>query len=215
MKKTLFVDCVADVVCPWCHVGLASLERAAESLAADFDVRIRFRPYQLNADTPAEGVDRAAYYARKFPDAAALAAARAQIAGMARDMGFDFDPARPSTLPNTLTAHQAIALAGPTGRQHAFVHALYDGYWSGRFTLTTAEDFRAIADDVGMDGAVLARLLAAGAARDDVRAEIDAFRRTGVTGVPTYIVGERIGFSGAMPPQPLAEAIRDAARRIA
>ncbi|MBY0423418.1 MAG: DsbA family oxidoreductase [Parvularculaceae bacterium] len=215
MKPELLVDFVADFVCPWCHVGFAALERAAATLESDFALRIRFRPFQLSPETPAAGVDRADYYARKFPDPAVLAAGRERIRAMAQDMEMNFDASLPTRLPNTLIAHQAVALAYPGGRQRDFVRAVYDAYWSGRADLSSVEDFRGIADGIGMDGAVLARLLASGAARDEVASEIEAFRRAGVSGVPTTIVGERIGFSGALPAETMAAALRDAAARLA
>lgn len=212
-RPLLVVDFVADIVCPWCYVGLAALEKAVAGLSATHEARIRFRPYQLNPDTPAGGVDRAAYYDRKFPDRAALDAARARLVEMGRAAGLDFDPARPTVLPNTLLAHRAIALSAPSGRQHAFARGLYDAFWSGACDLVDASGLAPVADAAGLDGAVLRRLLDEGAARDEVAAEAAAFARAGVSGVPTFVVNERVGFSGALPADALAGALAEAAGR--
>ena len=57
-KPRLIVDIVSDFVCPWCYVGLHSYKAAEVALAGEFAIAPRFRAYQLNPDTPAQGVDR-------------------------------------------------------------------------------------------------------------------------------------------------------------
>ena len=66
----LIIDLVSDPVCPWCYVGLQSYFQAKQTLNQEFELITRLRPYQLNPDTPLEGADREAYYAKKFPDPA-------------------------------------------------------------------------------------------------------------------------------------------------
>jgi len=48
----------SDVVCPWCYVGRRRLERAVELLGDKHEVRVTWKPYQLNSWVPAEGMDR-------------------------------------------------------------------------------------------------------------------------------------------------------------
>lgn len=211
MSEDLVIDVVADFVCPWCYVGGAALDQALERL--NVEAHVRHRPFQLNPDTPVAGADRLAHYQRKFPDAAQREAARVRIIAAGRAAGIDFDPATPRILPNTLLAHRAAALAAAIGPQKPFVDALFKAYWSGDCDLGDIDAIAAVADTVGLDGAVLARLLRDGAAQDDVQHEITAFARAGVTGVPTFIVNETVGFSGALPAETLAEAISEAARR--
>ncbi len=209
--KPLLVDVVADIVCPWCYVGVRSFLAAREALADEFKVTVRYRPYQLSPDMPAGGVDRRAYYARKFPDKARLAAAREAIRANARESGFDFDPSAPPHLPNTLKAHQLIAAAQEFNLQERAALALYQAYWDGLEDIGDDETLVAIGARIGMSRAsVLSALSSAGPA---VAAEADAFRRAGVSGVPTFIVGERTGFSGGMAPASMIAALKEAARR--
>ncbi len=209
--KTLLVDIVSDIVCPWCYVGVKSFLAARDALGDEYEIVARFRPYQLNPDLPAGGVDRHAYYARKFPDRVKLAAAREAIRANARETGFDFDPAAPPHLPNTLKAHQLIAAGGASKRQEAVTLALYRAFW---------DDLA----DIGDDAALIAIGQRAGLTRSEIEtalattpsavaAEADALRRAGVSGVPTFIVGERTGFSGGMAPLSMIAALKEAARR--
>ena len=93
-KQRIIVDIVADFVCPWCFVGLSSFLYAKEELDQTFEVIPRFRAYQLNPDTPFEGVDRQAYYEKKFPDAAQREIMRARLIESAMTAGADFDRIR-------------------------------------------------------------------------------------------------------------------------
>ena len=40
MARTLRIDFVSDVVCPWCAVGLASLQQAVERVRGEIEVEI-------------------------------------------------------------------------------------------------------------------------------------------------------------------------------
>lgn len=207
----LLVDLVSDPVCPWCYVGLNSYGLAAKILSKDFDVLTRFRAYQLNPDTPAEGADRRAYYERKFPDPAVREAMRARLMEAARNAGFDFDPALPARLPNTLNAHRVIRWAHFEGRQVAVAAALYRGFWEEDADLGDDETLAQLAGDAGMNAREIIRRLRAGEDEEAVRREAADFAAAGVSGVPTFIVNERTGFSGALPPAELAQALQRAA----
>lgn len=207
--KPLLVDVVSDIVCPWCYVGVKSFLVARDALQDEFIVTARFRPYQLNPDLPEGGVDRHAYYAHKFPDRRRLASAREAIRANARESGFDFDPSAPPRLPNTLKAHQLIAAAQEFNLQERAALALYEAFWDDLEDIGDDETLVAIGERIGMSEAnVIAALSKTG-----VIAEAEAFRRAGVSGVPTFIVGERTGFSGGMPPASMIEALKEAARR--
>ena len=64
--KTLKIDFVSDVACPWCAVGLNALERALERTRPELDAELHFQPFELNPTMPAEGVDTVQYLANKY-----------------------------------------------------------------------------------------------------------------------------------------------------
>lgn len=211
-RPRLVVDIVADPVCPWCFVGLNSFLRAKESLSGEFEVIPRWRAYQLNPDTPPEGADRAAYYRKKFPDETYLNQMRAHIREAGAAAGAPFDPALPTWLPNTIRAHQVLRWAHFEGLQEPVALALYRGFWENDEDLGDLETLARLAGEAGMDAEKTRARLAAHEDEAAVREEAEAFRAAGVSGVPTFIVNERTGFSGALPPDQLAEALRKAAR---
>mgnify|MGYP003700319087 CR=1 FL=1 len=210
VRPRLLVDIVSDPVCPWCYVGLKSFQEARDRLSSDFIVLPRIRAYQLNPDTPAEGVDRRAYYDRKFPDEAQRAEMVHQLKAAAAGAGFSFDPLKPLRLPNTLKAHQLIRLAHFDGAQERLADALYAAYWDDGADISDIEILTSLADAAGLDPENARRDLADEKSASEVKSEADAFRQAGVSGVPTFIVNERNGFSGALPPARLAETLRQA-----
>jgi predicted DsbA family dithiol-disulfide isomerase len=210
-KTPLLVDIVADPVCPWCYVGIRSFLESRKALADDCEVAARFRPYELNPGLPAGGVDRHAYYRAKFPDEMQLAAAREAIRGNARLAGFDFDPSAPTHLPNTVKAHQIMRLAHFTGRQEAVALALYRAFWDELQNIGDDATLIAIAKSAGVDDGLAAAALGSPEDAAMVGAEAESFRAAGVSGVPTFIVNERTGFSGGMAPAQLTAALRQAA----
>lgn len=211
----LLIDVIADPVCPWCYVGVRSFLSAREALSRDFDVLPRFRPYQLNPGLAAEGVDRRAFYEKKFPDAGQLAAAREAIRENARLSGFDFDPAAPQRLPNTVKAHQIIRLAHFVGAQEKAVLAIYEAFWDRLEDIGDVDTLTRIAANAGIDRDLARAALDSPEDASMIEAESASFLNAGVTGVPTFIVNERTGFSGGMPPDRLEAALRQAAEMTA
>lgn len=211
----LLVDIVSDPVCPWCYVGLKSFQHARDQLANDFQILPRIRAYQLNPDTPMEGVDRVAYYAKKFPDEEQRAQMIHSLKAAAAGAGFVFDPLLPKHLPNTLHAHQLIRLAHYNGAQERLADTLYSAYWDDGADIGDPETLITIAENAGLDSENARQILANTENATEIKTEAENFRQAGVTGVPTFIVNERTGFSGALPPQRLAAALKEAAARTA
>ncbi len=213
-RPRLLIDIVSDPVCPWCYVGFKAFQLARDRLNDEFQILPRMRAYMLNPDTPAGGVDRAAYYAKKFPDEAQREQGAMQLKAAALGAGFKFDPAVPTRIPNTVKAHQLIRLAHFDGAQERLVERLYGAYWDEGADIGEDDVLVSIADEAGLDTENARRDLNNPQSKNTILAEAEAFRRAGVSGVPTFIINERDGFSGAMLPDRMAQAFRQAARDL-
>src|SRR5262245_13048134 len=89
--KTLKIDFVSDVACPWCAVGLNSLERALERVRPELDAELHFQPFELNPTMPAEGADTVHYLRGKYgigPEQ--IARNQAAIRARGAEVGFMF-----------------------------------------------------------------------------------------------------------------------------
>ena len=59
------IEFVSDVACPWCAIGLQSLEKALAALGGDIAVELSFQPFELNPTMKPEGEDAIDYLAAK------------------------------------------------------------------------------------------------------------------------------------------------------
>jgi predicted DsbA family dithiol-disulfide isomerase len=194
------LDIISDPICPWCYIGAANLTRALESLRAQpFD--IHWRPFQLNPDMPAEGADRRAYLDAKFGGPGRAGQIYARIEAAAAEAGLDLHFDRIARTPNTLDAHRLIRWAGAEGVQTPLVGQLFRRYFREGEDISDPDVLAAAATAVGMDEPLVRRLLASDADVEEIRAEDAAFREMGVTGVPTFILGNRYVITGAQPPE--------------
>ncbi|HEY7760179.1 MAG TPA: DsbA family oxidoreductase [Burkholderiales bacterium] len=210
---TVQIELISDVVCPWCFIGKRRLEQALARLRempAAPDVNVAWLPFQLNPDLPETGIDRADYLRRKFGHAAPQIYARVAGAGRSVGIAFAFDAI--ARQPNTVAAHQLIALAGSAGRQDQMVETLFRAYFLEGADLTQRATLIALAQRSGIDPARAAACLDDPLQRQAVLdAERDG-RELGVEGVPLFLFNRRLAVSGAHEPQVLLGAIEQAAR---
>ena len=192
------LDIFSDPVCPWCYIGKVLLDRALEAHPAH-DFVIEWQPFQLNPDLPREGVDRASYLEAKFGGKARAAQVYARIEEAAQAAGLAIDFAAMQRMPNTLDAHRLIHWAGLEGRQAAMVAALFAAFFQNGRDIGDVATLVELAAAVGMDPAVVARLLASDADRAEIAARDTHARARGVGAVPTYVIANRHVLSGAQP----------------
>ncbi|MEM9341525.1 MAG: DsbA family oxidoreductase, partial [Pseudomonadota bacterium] len=194
------LDILSDPICPWCYIGKANLDRALEG-HADHPFQIEWHPFQLNPDMPDGGMDRREYLETKFGGRDNAIAVYSRIADAATAAGVDIDFEGIKRTPNTLDAHRLIHWAGLEGRQTAIVSALFRAYFKEGKDIGDRAILLDIAEAAGMDRAMTERLLTSDADAEDIRARDAHARERGVTGVPTFVVGNQHVVPGAQPPE--------------
>ncbi|MBV0912137.1 DsbA family oxidoreductase [Anianabacter salinae] len=194
------LDILSDPICPWCYIGKANLD-AALMAEPNHPFVIEWHPYQLNPDMPAGGMDRRTYLEAKFGGKAQAVQVYARIEEAAQEAGLSIDFSKIERTPNTLDAHRLIHWAGIEQRQTAAVSALFKAYFEDGRDIGAHEVLADIADGIEMDAALVHRLLESDADIEDIRARDAWARERGVTGVPTFVVGQRHAVPGAQPPE--------------
>ena len=207
---SLRIDFVSDVVCPWCAIGLASLEQALERLRGPVAAEIHFHPFELNPQLPPEGEDIPAHLQRKYGlSAEQLAENQARIRQRGAELGIVFAD-RPRIY-NTFDAHRLLHWAGLAGRQRALKHALLRAYFTDAQDVSDHDVLVRAADEAGLDAERALEVLASGEYADEVRAEEDFFQRAGIRGVPAIIIDRKHLISGGQPVAVFERALRDIA----
>lgn len=200
-KAKLDIDVYADIVCPWCYLGLVRLKKAL-ALRPHISAEMTWRPFQLAPDLPDEGVDYREHMAKKF-DPAKMKEMQANMTAWAKEEGVDFNYAAITRAPNTNAAHRLIRWARKTGKQHEIAEAIMRAYFSeGKFI----GDVNVLADigaAAGMDRAELLKKFAAGTDKDAVRAEHEQAKAQGIANVPFYNFGSNVTVTGSYPEEDL------------
>ena len=210
----MHIDVYADTVCPWCFIGKRRLERTLAARPGR-DIVVRWRPFQLNPDMSAGGIDRHTYLARKFggPTRAGQVDAMIAQAGLTEAIAFNFEAIERT--PNTLDSHRLLRFAERVGAQEAVAEALFTAYFLTGVDIGDLDELGRIACDCGLDGASVDAYLASDSDRDAIRGEDLRARRMGIEGVPCFIVDGLYAIAGAQEPEAFFPLIDLAAVAIA
>ncbi|MGC4175472.1 DsbA family oxidoreductase [Demequina sp.] len=194
-KTSLAVDVWADIVCPWCYVGEARLEKAAAALASEAEVTITPHAFELdpNHSHPEKILDHLAKKYGRTPDAVAEMDSR--VATLAAEEGLPYTADRLTA--NTFDAHRLVAAAAEFGVALDVLRALQKGHFSGELDLSDGEALIATVASVGLDEARAREVLASDEFADAVRADQAQAREFGVTGVPFTVVNMQYAIPGA------------------
>jgi predicted DsbA family dithiol-disulfide isomerase len=203
------IDIVSDAICPWCYIGKRQLERALGVLAQEgLHFSVHWNPFQLNPDMPKEGRDRAAYRAQKFGDPERVRQMDERVTGAAANVGLAFRLDLIRRTPNTLDAHRLSWLAGREGMQDAVMEVVFAAYFTQGRDIGDRDVLADCAAQGGMDRAAVAGFLAGDVAANEMLAADRAAREAGVNGVPSFFLDGYGLYSGAMPAETMAEALR-------
>lgn len=192
------IDVFSDPVCPWCYIGATELTRALAGRRGHPFV-VEYHPFQLNPDMPRQGVDRAEFLTTRFGGADRYEQLSRPVRERTAAMGLPFDMETQTRMPNTLDAHRLIHWAGLEQRQAEALFALFRAYFVEGRDIGDAEVLADLGAEAGLDRAMVARLLATDADRDDIAARDTHARERGVKAVPTFLIAEQYVVEGAQP----------------
>lgn len=210
----LRIDFVSDVVCPWCAVGLASLEQALRQLQGEVEAELHFQPFELDPNMPAGGMEVAENLKRKYGMSdAQLAENQARIRDRGAELGFTFDFNARSRTWNTFDAHRLLhwAAAEAPERQLPLKRALLVANFSEGRDISDHAVLAEVAAGVGLDAERAGAVLAGGEFADAVRDAEKFFQGLGISSVPAVIVERKHLISGGQPPEVFERALREIA----
>lgn len=232
MTKTLHIDFVSDVVCPWCVVGLGGLETALQTLEGEgIEANIHFQPFELNPQMAAEGENVVEHIGRKYGSTPAQSAAnRAMITDRAAEAwsgvsgaAFEMRMSDDSRIWNTFDAHRLLHWAGAeaadggpglAGGQAALKFALFQIHFTEGKALPDFEVLAEAAERAGLDRAAALEVLTSGRYAAEVRAAEDLWRARGINSVPAIVVEGKYLISGGQPAAVFEEALRKMAAEV-
>ena len=210
--RSLKIDFVSDVACPWCAVGLNALEEALRRIGPELQVELHFQPFELNPQMPPEGEDTIEHLARKYgASPERLAATREMLRQRGAELGFTFGE-RPRIW-NTFDAHRLLHWAGleSPARQRALKHALLKAYHTDAQNPGDTEVLLALCAEVGLDVERARAILAGDEYAEAVRERERHWQALGIHAVPSVVIDERHLIQGGQPPEAFERSLRQLA----
>ena len=203
------IEFVSDVACPWCAVGLHSLESALKNIGDAIPVELHFEPFELNPSMPPEGEDAIRYLSKKYgapPEQ--LARSRATLRDRGAAVGFEFGE-RP-WIWNTFDAHRLLHWAGLAGEaeQRALKHALLSAYHTRAENPGAHDVLLRLAGDAGLDVERARAVLESDEFTAEVRERERFWQERGIHSVPAVVIDGKHLISGGQPPEVFEQALR-------
>jgi predicted DsbA family dithiol-disulfide isomerase len=216
MTAKLRLDFVSDIACPWCVIGLKSLETALERLGSQVAVELHFQPFELNPQMPPEGEDVTEHIVKKYGSTPEQAQRnRETIRQRGAELGFTFDMQKRARIYNTFDAHRLLHWAEAQGKQRELKMALFTAYFTDGKNSSDQATLIAVAEQVGLDGTRAKQILASDEFSKEVREREQFYLNNGIHAVPSVVVNNRHLIQGGQPPEVFERALRELAQAAA
>lgn len=204
------VNMVSDVVCPWCIVGYQRLQEAIKTLD-NIEVDIKFHPFELNPNMPAEGQNLREHIMEKYGISEQQSVEnRARLVQAGEELGFAFNFTDDSRMQNTFKAHQLIHFAAQNDLEEEMKLSLFNAYFTEGKDVNDLSVLVELAEAVGLNKSDVEQALKSEKYAQVVREEETLWMQRGIQSVPTFVIGNQ-GVAGAQEPATLAAFISQAA----
>lgn len=193
------VEIILDVPCVWSYFAFNRFQRVAARIREEGgELEVGFLPFQLAPEATPEGEPKVDVLRRSFGDGTEDAITG--ITAKAAEEGLVFRHER-AIFSNTFEAHRVIALASAQGKGEEMVERLFRAHHTDELNVGDLGVLRSLAEEVGVawsdEGA------------EESRAELERVRRSGVRGVPVFLVDGR-ELPGAQSEEELSAALEGA-----
>ncbi len=198
--KTLQIDIVSDVVCPWCAIGFANLNLALEQLSESVDVQVNWHPFQLNPYMAKEGQDINEHLSEKYGlSEQKLTENKQNISALAKASGVDMHFEQRARIYNTLDCHVLLHWAKEKNQQTQLKLALFKAYFSEGKNISDVDILLNVVSQVGLDVQEAQRVLNDENYKKTVKEEELKYKSMGISSVPAFIINNEYLLNGGQP----------------
>jgi predicted DsbA family dithiol-disulfide isomerase len=209
MTHIVRIDFVSDVVCPWCVVGLRSLEVALARLDGEVTADIHLQPFELNPDMAPEGENTTEHVQKKYGASSERSqGVRQALKQSGEALGFTFNYGPESRIWNTFDAHRLLHWAQATNKGLALKEALFKANFTDQRDVSDHTVLADMAAGVGLDRDRAEAILASDEFAEAVRADEELWRNRGIQAVPSLIINQRWLIQGAQSPEVFEQTLR-------
>lgn len=203
------IDVWSDFLCPFCHLGRRQLDLALAEFEHADEVDVLWHSYQLDRSAPAvaEGSNVQRVADKYGVSLEQMEQTHRQMAESAAEVGLDFQWER-VTGGNSYAAHRLHHYARSVGREQQFMDRLMRGWYSEGAAIGDHATLLQLATEAELDADEVRSVLESDDFGQDVRTDLALAAQIGITAVPTFVLDQKFGVSGAQGVEPMLNAIR-------
>ena len=179
-----------------------------EQLRAAYQIDVKFRHFPLHPDTPVEGLTLEQLFAGRNID---IPATKARMVRLMADEGLDYGD-RTMTY-NSRLAQELAKWAETQPGGDAIHDALFRAYFVDGLNIALADTLVGVAEQAGLPKDEAGEVLDSRRFKDAVDADWQRSIELGVTGVPTFVTGNR-AVVGAQPYDALEKLVIEAGAKV-
>ena len=201
MKKVK-VTIYSDYVCPYCYIGAERVQK----LQQEYSIPVIWKSFELHPEAPEGGIPPAMFYKnnprlKRISDNAKV---------LATDAGLKFGT-------HVIYSNSRLALelgeyAEQEGKGEAFRVAIFDAYFQQIQDIGSEAVLLEIAESIGVPRDTAEKCLGEREMRSLVDSQTQEARGLGITGVPTFIIGQYM-VVGAQPYAVIKQAFEMAMKK--
>ena len=190
------IDIFSDTICPWCYIGKKRLNKAISKFPNE-EFKITWRPFQLNPNMQADGMDRKEYLVSKFgsEDGANTVYESIHKEGLKEAVDFQFDKIQ--ITPNSFNSHRLLALAYQKNLQNEIIEDLFQAYFLKGLDIGDPNTLLDIAKNHEINEDEFKQYLTDKSNIEPLANEEKEARKMGIKGVPNFIVNQQLVINGA------------------
>ena len=200
------IDVYADTVCPWCFLGKRRFDLALAQ-RPQYELSVKWRPFELNPELPWDGVPRATYLASKFGDSTRVATAEETLVRHGEAIGLEFRFDLIERMPNSRRSHLLIAHAARRGLANEIVDRVMRAYFQEGADIADIEELVRLGAECGLPERETRSALVLRSGQDGIVAAERHASVLGITAVPTIVFDGQHTLSGAQEPETLVRVL--------
>jgi predicted DsbA family dithiol-disulfide isomerase len=206
------IEIWSDIICPFCGIGNARLERAIAEFEHRDDVTVVHRSFQLDPTAPVGETRSVSEMLQKKYGLTGdqLAAQHARLEQTAAEEGLVPYRLSDNRVGNTALAHELAAHAAEHGLAAEAWRALYRRYFGEAGDVFSLDGLVELAGEIGLDPDETRAALTDGRYTKQVWREAADAQRLGATGVPFVVIDRKFGVAGAQPFEVFEGVLRQA-----
>ncbi len=208
--KTLQIDIVSDVVCPWCAIGFANLNTALKEMDEPIETHVQWHPFQLNPNMAKEGQDINEHLVEKYGlSQEKLNDNKNHISTLGKAAGLEFKFDQRARIYNTLSCHVLLHWAKEQGKQTELKLAFFEAYFTEGLDISDQDVLLQIVQSIGLDKDMAQEVLSEGHYKNLVKEQESKYKSMGIQSVPAFIINNEYLLSGGQPVASFKQALQE------